>query len=144
MNQSQPIQGKRIFQAKVIERFQDGYTIETSIDGKPLRGIIFSNKPSGFSSLYDNSNRCKYLLHLLLVSVLSMKFEILVSITILYYPTRKRASVELSSVKLNDDQAPNTKAARSHGRDEVDHREKDGIHGKDSTLQDDSHKVLKN
>lgn len=111
VNQSQPIQGKRIFQAKVIERFQDGYTIETSIDGKPLRGIIFSNKPSGFSSPYDNSNR-------------------------------KRASVEVSSVKLNDDQAPNTKAARSHGRDEVDHREKDGILGKDPTLQDDSHKEV--
>lgn len=61
----------------------------------------------------------------------------------MYYPIRKRASVEVSSVKLNDDQAPNTKAARSHGRDEVDHREKDGILGKDPTLQDDSHKVLK-
>ncbi|KAM6569472.1 hypothetical protein CsatB_017457 [Cannabis sativa] len=38
-------QSKKTFQAKVTERISDGYTIETIIDGKPLRGILFSNRP---------------------------------------------------------------------------------------------------
>ncbi|XP_050375995.1 uncharacterized protein LOC126793498 isoform X2 [Argentina anserina] len=42
LNQSAP--AKRSFQAKVTERLNDGYTIETVIDGKPLRGVLFSNK----------------------------------------------------------------------------------------------------
>lgn len=36
--------GKRSFQAQVTTRLSDGYTIETVIDGKPLRGVLFSTK----------------------------------------------------------------------------------------------------
>ncbi|KAJ8752439.1 hypothetical protein K2173_004075 [Erythroxylum novogranatense] len=39
-------QGKKTFQAKVTETFPHGYSIETMIDGKPLRGILFTNMPS--------------------------------------------------------------------------------------------------
>ncbi|XP_062116747.1 uncharacterized protein LOC133830714 isoform X2 [Humulus lupulus] len=42
--QSPSFQSKKTFQAKVTERISDGYTIETIIDGKPLRGILFSNR----------------------------------------------------------------------------------------------------
>ncbi|KAI4343981.1 hypothetical protein L6164_011261 [Bauhinia variegata] len=36
--------GKKSFQAKVTESISEGYSIETVIDGKPLRGILFLNK----------------------------------------------------------------------------------------------------
>jgi hypothetical protein len=36
--------GKKTFEAKVTENISEGYTIETVIDGKPLRGILFLNK----------------------------------------------------------------------------------------------------
>ncbi|XP_044486658.1 kelch domain-containing protein 3-like isoform X2 [Mangifera indica] len=39
------LHGKKTFQAKVTENLPHGYTIETIIDGKPLRGILFANKP---------------------------------------------------------------------------------------------------
>ncbi|KAJ6874398.1 kelch domain-containing protein 3-like [Populus alba x Populus x berolinensis] len=45
LNQRQLHQGKKTFQAKVTESLPHGYTIETTVDGKPLRGILFSNKP---------------------------------------------------------------------------------------------------
>ncbi|KAL5723225.1 hypothetical protein ACHQM5_006648 [Ranunculus cassubicifolius] len=35
----------KVFEAKVTEAFHYGYTIETTINGKPLRGIVFSFKP---------------------------------------------------------------------------------------------------
>ncbi|OVA14594.1 Kelch repeat type 1 [Macleaya cordata] len=38
----------KIFEAKVTEAFHYGYTIETNINGKPLRGVLFSYKP-GFA-----------------------------------------------------------------------------------------------
>ncbi|KAK7330276.1 hypothetical protein VNO77_24466 [Canavalia gladiata] len=46
VNQSLPPSGKKIFEAKVTENISEGYTIETVIDGKPLRGILFLNKPN--------------------------------------------------------------------------------------------------
>ncbi|XP_009596275.1 uncharacterized protein LOC107831980 [Nicotiana tabacum] len=45
LNEYQTPLGKKTFQAKVTKSFPDGYTIETVIDGKPLRGVLFSNKP---------------------------------------------------------------------------------------------------
>ncbi|XP_033132668.1 rab9 effector protein with kelch motifs isoform X2 [Brassica rapa] len=39
-------QGKMMFQAKVTERFPVGYSIETMINGKVLRGVLFSTKQS--------------------------------------------------------------------------------------------------
>ncbi|PNY11087.1 RING finger protein B-like [Trifolium pratense] len=43
-NQSISPHGKKTFEAKVTENISEGYTIETVIDGKPLRGILFLNK----------------------------------------------------------------------------------------------------
>ncbi|KAL8547179.1 hypothetical protein ACS0TY_006770 [Phlomoides rotata] len=57
LNEYQSPFGKRTFQAKVTKTFSDGYTIETIIDGKPLRGVLFSNKPSSTSKGVDNFNR---------------------------------------------------------------------------------------
>lgn len=57
INEYQTPYGKRSFQAKVTKSFSDGYTIETIIDGKPLRGVLFSNKPSSTSTGVDNFNR---------------------------------------------------------------------------------------
>ncbi|XP_024044023.1 kelch domain-containing protein 3 isoform X2 [Citrus clementina] len=48
---------KKTFQAKVTESFPLGYTIETTIDGKPLRGILFANKPTSASTTNHNSSR---------------------------------------------------------------------------------------
>ncbi|KAF2312873.1 hypothetical protein GH714_040930 [Hevea brasiliensis] len=44
LNQVQLNQGKKTFQAKVTESFPHCFTVETIIDGKPLRGILFANK----------------------------------------------------------------------------------------------------
>ncbi|PIN23839.1 Kelch repeat-containing protein [Handroanthus impetiginosus] len=57
LNEYQTPFGKRTFQAKVTKSFPDGYTIETIIDGKPLRGVLFSNKQPSISTGADNSNR---------------------------------------------------------------------------------------
>ena len=46
LNTYRPTTGKRAFQAKVTKNFANGYTIETVIDGKPLRGILFSTSSS--------------------------------------------------------------------------------------------------
>ncbi|XVF49936.1 hypothetical protein PTKIN_Ptkin04bG0056400 [Pterospermum kingtungense] len=51
------LQGKKTFQAKVTESFPHGYTIETVIEGKPLRGILFANKPSFVHVPSHNSSR---------------------------------------------------------------------------------------
>ncbi|KAG5536437.1 hypothetical protein RHGRI_024010 [Rhododendron griersonianum] len=58
MREYQPFQGKRTFQAKVTKCFPVGYTIETIIDGKLLRGVLFSNKLS-FNQADDISRRRK-------------------------------------------------------------------------------------
>ncbi|KAL2479147.1 Galactose oxidase/kelch repeat superfamily protein [Forsythia ovata] len=57
LNEHQTSLGKRSFQAKVTKSFLDGYTIETVIDGKPLRGLLFSNKPISKNTVDDVSNR---------------------------------------------------------------------------------------
>ena len=46
MKNGQFDQGKMMFQAKVTERFPVGYSIETMINGKVLRGVLFSTKQS--------------------------------------------------------------------------------------------------
>lgn len=50
-------QVKKMFHAKITELLADGYSIETVIDGKPLRGVIFSNKPSAFHLSHRGSSR---------------------------------------------------------------------------------------
>ncbi|KAL3748628.1 hypothetical protein ACJRO7_009804 [Eucalyptus globulus] len=56
-NQSIPVQGKQIFEARLMEVFGDRCTIETIIDGKPLRGILFSSKPSTLPITFSSSSR---------------------------------------------------------------------------------------
>ncbi|GFS40345.1 galactose oxidase/kelch repeat superfamily protein [Actinidia rufa] len=53
-----PFPGKKTFQAKVTKCFPVGYTIETVIDGKLLRGVLFSNKLS-FNHTDNSSKRRK-------------------------------------------------------------------------------------
>ncbi|KAF5730202.1 hypothetical protein HS088_TW20G00574 [Tripterygium wilfordii] len=57
LNQVHPLQGKKTFQAKVTESLPHGYTVETYIDGKPLRGILFANSPSSPDLANYNSSR---------------------------------------------------------------------------------------
>uniref|UniRef100_A0A5B6YFY5 Putative RING finger protein B n=2 Tax=Davidia involucrata TaxID=16924 RepID=A0A5B6YFY5_DAVIN len=59
LNEYQPPPGKRTFQAKVAKTFSGGYTIETVIDGKLLRGVLFSNKPNFNHTTDDNISRKK-------------------------------------------------------------------------------------
>ncbi|OWM65219.1 hypothetical protein CDL15_Pgr008808 [Punica granatum] len=56
-NFSEPVQAKKMFHAKVTELLSEGYSIETVIDGKPLRGVVFSNKPSAFHLSHQSSSR---------------------------------------------------------------------------------------
>ncbi|KAF3612084.1 hypothetical protein DY000_02045742 [Brassica cretica] len=46
LNTGQFDQGKMMFHARVTETFPVGYSIETMIDGKLLRGVLFSTKQS--------------------------------------------------------------------------------------------------
>ncbi|XP_073123814.1 uncharacterized protein [Henckelia pumila] len=57
LNEYQTPLGKRTFQAKVTKSILDGYTIETIIDGRPLRGVLFSNKPTSFTAGSDHCKR---------------------------------------------------------------------------------------
>lgn len=59
INQSQPQldQGKKSFQAKVLERLSDACVIETVIDGKLLRGVVFQNKSSPPRTTNQTSDR---------------------------------------------------------------------------------------
>lgn len=54
---SESVQAKKMFHARVTELLADGYTIETVIDGKPLRGVLFSNKPTAFHLSHQSSGR---------------------------------------------------------------------------------------
>ncbi|KAI3785649.1 hypothetical protein L1987_44773 [Smallanthus sonchifolius] len=49
--------GKRTFQAKVTKSITNCYTIETVIDGKPLRGVLFSNNLGSKKSAADDLRR---------------------------------------------------------------------------------------
>lgn len=49
--------GKRTFQAKVTKNITNCYTIETVIDGKPLRGVLFSNNLGSKKMAADDLRR---------------------------------------------------------------------------------------
>nr|XP_043615824.1 rab9 effector protein with kelch motifs [Erigeron canadensis] len=49
--------GKRMFQAKVTKNITNCYTIETVIDGKPLRGVLFSNNIGSNKPAADDLRR---------------------------------------------------------------------------------------
>lgn len=57
LNECQIPSGKKTFEATVTKSFADGYTIETLIDGKPLRGVIFSRGPTMSKETLDDSIR---------------------------------------------------------------------------------------
>lgn len=54
---SQHPEGKRTFHAKITNTVPGGYTIETMIDGKLLRGVVFSNKQPSSTTVNENSTR---------------------------------------------------------------------------------------
>nr|XP_025617114.1 tip elongation aberrant protein 1 isoform X1 [Arachis hypogaea] len=51
--------GKKMFECKVTESISEGYTIETIIDGKLLRGVLFSNKPKSLHPAANTSTSRK-------------------------------------------------------------------------------------
>ncbi|PWA99830.1 galactose oxidase/kelch, beta-propeller [Artemisia annua] len=57
LNEYQNANGKRTFQAKVTKNITNCYTIETVIDGKPLRGVLFSNNVSNKKPGADDLRR---------------------------------------------------------------------------------------
>ncbi|XP_027100563.1 kelch domain-containing protein 3-like [Coffea eugenioides] len=56
-NQYQTAGGKKTFEARVTKSFADGYTIETFIDGKPLHGLLFRNKPINSMEVDDSTRK---------------------------------------------------------------------------------------
>ncbi|XP_021757170.1 rab9 effector protein with kelch motifs-like isoform X2 [Chenopodium quinoa] len=56
LNMYRPPIGKRTFQAKVTKNFASGYSIETIIDGKPLRGVLFSTSVEANLSLHGKKD----------------------------------------------------------------------------------------
>ncbi|KAG0616185.1 hypothetical protein M758_5G097000 [Ceratodon purpureus] len=50
---------ERIFEAKITDVFHYGYTIEATIDNKPLRGLLFSYKPGFAIAAHDYISRKK-------------------------------------------------------------------------------------
>ncbi|XP_056175446.1 tip elongation aberrant protein 1-like [Syzygium oleosum] len=101
--QSQPIQGKTIFQARVMENFGDQYTIETVVDGKPLHGIIFSSKPSTLPIPSSSSS------------------------------SRKRTYGDSGTVMPHGDYSRGSKASRSIQLDSVDEGQADEVHGQEAS-----------
>lgn len=57
-NEHQTPLGTKTFQAKVTKSFPNGYTVETVIDGKRLRGLLFSTKPRPEQTPCNDSIRC--------------------------------------------------------------------------------------
>lgn len=49
-------QGKPVFQARVTENVPLGYSIETIIDGKVLRGVLLSNTHQSSVQTADSSS----------------------------------------------------------------------------------------
>ncbi|GKV35488.1 hypothetical protein SLEP1_g43748 [Rubroshorea leprosula] len=97
------LQGKKTFQAKVTECFPHGYTIETLIDGKPLRGMLFANR------------------------------SIFAQTAATYNPSsRKRASGEVGGTILNGDCNNKLKTSRILGHDSVDYQQSQTVHEKES------------
>ncbi|CAN0871163.1 Protein GLUTELIN PRECURSOR ACCUMULATION 3 [Linum grandiflorum] len=100
-------QGKKTFQATVSETCPYGYTIETIIDGKPLRGLLFSNRPTSPPVVYNGDRN-----------------------------SRKRLSDEIGGVVSNGDFTSRAKIPRTCSKDEMDRPQVDGSHEKESVFQD--------
>ncbi|BFI26818.1 Rab9 effector protein with kelch motifs [Marchantia polymorpha subsp. ruderalis] len=47
------------FEAKVTDVFHYGYSVETNIDGKQLRGLLFSYKPGYYSAVHNHLTKKK-------------------------------------------------------------------------------------
>ena len=48
---------ERTFEAKITDVFHHGFTIEATIDNKPLRGLLFSYKPGFAHAAHDYISR---------------------------------------------------------------------------------------
>lgn len=51
---------ERLFEAKITDVFHYGFTIEATIDNKPLRGLLFSYKPGFAHAAHDYVSRFDY------------------------------------------------------------------------------------
>lgn len=54
---------ERIFEAKITDVFHYGFTIEATIDSKPLRGLLFSYKPGFAHAAHTYVSRCGFPSH---------------------------------------------------------------------------------
>ncbi|KAI9117247.1 hypothetical protein K1719_011413 [Acacia pycnantha] len=90
VNQSPPL-GKKAFQARLTDSIPDGYTIETVIDGKPLCGFLFLNKPH---SLQPSINACN--------SRKRMPYEIGSAVTSRTRPNKLKVSKVLKPNEMTD------------------------------------------
>ncbi|XP_048135837.1 uncharacterized protein LOC115742287 isoform X3 [Rhodamnia argentea] len=104
--QSGNVQGKKIFQARVTENLGDRYTIETVIDGKPLRGILFSNKPTTLPIPFSSSS------------------------------SRKRTYGDSSTGMPNGDYNSESKASRGIQPESIDDGQADDVHGKEASSKE--------
>lgn len=52
---------ERTFEAKITDVFHHGFTIEATIDNKPLRGLLFSYKPGFAHAAHDYITRFGFL-----------------------------------------------------------------------------------
>ncbi|XP_048135838.1 serine/threonine-protein phosphatase BSU1-like isoform X4 [Rhodamnia argentea] len=100
------VQGKKIFQARVTENLGDRYTIETVIDGKPLRGILFSNKPTTLPIPFSSSS------------------------------SRKRTYGDSSTGMPNGDYNSESKASRGIQPESIDDGQADDVHGKEASSKE--------
>lgn len=51
---------ERLFEAKITDVFHYGFTIEATIDNKPLRGLLFSYKPGFAHAAHNYVSRFDY------------------------------------------------------------------------------------
>ncbi|XP_027192931.1 uncharacterized protein [Cicer arietinum] len=105
-NQSLPLHGKKMFEAKVTENISEGYTIETVIDGKPLRGILFLNKQHSLQPAAHVFNS---------------------------YQSRKRTAGEVDGVITNGTHSDNLKTPKVLKQNQMENRE--AVHGDSSESQ---------
>lgn len=62
-NQSLLPPEKKMFLAKITKSNSEGYNIETVIEGKPLHGFVFLNKPNTLNPATNTSSRYVFFLH---------------------------------------------------------------------------------
>ena len=68
---------EKIFEAKITDVFHYGYTIESNIDGKALRGLLFSYKPGFAHAVHAYLTRLTLLTVIIIIMVLLLLYSCL-------------------------------------------------------------------